>query len=265
MSQHAGRERRSLSHRQRSPVQDALYSTLRLIGRHVEGFFGAIAAFLTVGLVLAAGAVSIFAILANAVLTGWTQAFDESALHWFAQHRTTALDKVMIEITSLGTGVVLIMIVAIAALFLWLTNHRWSAYVLLIGVLGGKLVNTALKGIFDRPRPSVVDWVTDVYSPSFPSGHAMSSMVVYGSVAYLVGRLEPSPRLRRAIWVLATLVILAIGVSRMYLGVHYPSDVIGGYIAGFAWIALVASTLAALRFFADRRPETRREEEDLTR
>jgi undecaprenyl-diphosphatase len=80
-----------------------------------------------------------------------------------------------------------------------------------------------------------------------------------------VARLEPTPRLRWAIWVVAAFMILAIGFSRMYVGVHYPSDVIAGFIAGFAWLAFVASTVTAVRFFADRRPETRREEHDLER
>jgi undecaprenyl-diphosphatase len=147
--------------------------------------------------------------------------------------------------------------------FLWQTQHKWSVYLLMLGVLGGKLFNTLLKEFYERPRPSVVQWVTEVHSASFPSGHAMSSMVVYGSVAYLVGRLEARTRLRRTTWILAALVILAIGISRMYLGVHYPSDVIAGFVGGLAWLAFVVACMSALKFFAQRRPETRTEERDL--
>ncbi|MGQ0813746.1 MAG: phosphatase PAP2 family protein [Gemmatimonadota bacterium] len=244
-------------------ARDALYSTLRFVARHVDGFFGALAAFLTLGFFVAVAAIAIFAALASAVREGITQKFDEAALRWLAEHRSAGVDLVMLEITTLGTGVVLIVIVLVASLFLWLTHHRWSVYVLLLGVLGAKLFNTLLKGSFARARPSVVESITDVHSASFPSGHAMSSIVVYGSVAYLVSRLESSQRLRRTTWFLVVLIVIAIGASRMYLGVHYPSDVIGGYLAGLAWIALVASALAAINYFADRRPETRVEEQDL--
>ena len=88
-------------------------------------------------------------------------------------------------------------------------------------------------------------------------------MVVYGSVAYLVGRLEPSKRMKYTTWVVAAIVILAIGASRMYLGVHYPSDVVAGFIAGLAWVGFLVATMRALQFFSERRPETHSEERDL--
>jgi undecaprenyl-diphosphatase len=256
-------DRRSLPRGETTFLPDALHSTLRWIARHVHGFFGALAAFVTVGIVVGAGAVAIFAMIASAVAEGLTQSLDERALRWFETNRSAVLDKVMLEITTLGTGVVLVMIVLVASVFLWQTQHKWSVYLLLLGVLGGKLLNTLLKTLYERPRPSVVQWITEVHSASFPSGHAMSSMVVYGSVAYLVGRLEPSAHLRRTTWTLAALVILAIGVSRMYLGVHYPSDIIAGFVGGLAWLAFVASSMTALKFFARRRPETLVEEHDL--
>ena len=245
--------------------RNALYSTLSWIARHVRGFYPALAAFMTLSFIVAAVAIAIFAQLADEVLEGDTQGFDEAALHWFDTHRSDGLNRVMLEITSLGSGSVIIMVVLLASVFLWLTQHKWSVYVLLIVVLGGKLLNTLLKGSFARERPSIVESITDVSSLSFPSGHAMSSIVAYGSIAYLITRLEPSKPLRNAVWIFAALLIVAIGVSRMYLGVHYPSDVVGGYLAGLAWIGLVATSIKAIRYFADRRPETRTEEHDLNR
>lgn len=265
MSQRADHERRSLTRSPESALRRALYTTLRLIARHVEGFFSALATFVTVGFLVFTAALASFGAMAGAVVQGWTQRFDDTVLRWFEQNRFPFGDRIMIEISSLGTGLVLVVMVAVASVFLWLTHHRWSAYVLLLSVGGGKLLNTLLKILFERPRPSVVEAVTEVYSHSFPSGHAMSSMVAYGTVAYLVARLEPTPLLRTITWILAALIILAIGTSRVYLGVHYPSDVLAGFLGGLAWIAFVALTITALRFFADRRPETRAEEHDLAR
>src|SRR5690606_25799139 len=99
-------------------------------------------------------------------------------------------------ITTLGNGVVLILIVLVAATFLWITHHRWSVYILIVGLIGGKLLNTLLKSVFDRTRPGVVEWAYEVTSPSFPSGHAMGAFITYGTVAYLVGRLGSTRRLR---------------------------------------------------------------------
>ena len=242
---------------------NALYGVLRFIARHVRGFWGAIAAFLTLGFAVGAAAAAIFASLASFVQTGFTQRFDERVLRWFETHRSAGLDNVMLEITSLGNGSVLVMLVAITSTFLWLTRHRWSVYILLVGVLGGKLLNTILKESFARPRPSIFEHVDPVSSMSFPSGHAMSSIIAYGSVAYLISRLEPTRGLRITTWVIAALLVGGIGVSRMYLGVHYPSDIIGGFLAGLAWLAFVASTITAVGFFAPRRPETRSEEKGL--
>lgn len=244
-------------------LKAVLNSTLQLIGRHVKGFYAAIAAFFTIGFLFATAAVSVFAGMASAVSAGLTQSFDEAVLRWFEQHRTPLMNKVMLEITTLGTGIVLIMIVLVASLFLWQTQHKWSVYVLLIGSAGADLMNALLKGFYDRPRPSVVEWADHVASPSFPSGHAMASFVTYGSVAYLLGRLEPEAKSKKTTWVLAAIIVLAIGISRMYLGVHYPSDVIAGFIAGLAWLAFVASAVTGVQFFAPRRPETREEEHDL--
>jgi undecaprenyl-diphosphatase len=243
--------------------RDALYSILRFIARHVRGFWSALAAYLTVGLVVGAGAAVIFGLIAGTVHGGATQTVDERTLQWFAARRSPVLDEIMYDLTTLGDGVVLIMIVLVASVFLWSTRHHWSVYILIVGMVGGKILNTVLKAAFDRNRPSVVEWLYDVTSPSFPSGHAMGAFITYGTVAYLVGRLSPTRRLRHLTWIIATITILGIGISRMYLGVHYPSDVIAGFLAGLAWLAFVASSVTALRFFAPRRPETAVEEHDL--
>lgn len=260
-----GVERRARPRGRVHVLLDPLYSLLRLIARHVRGFWGALAAFLTAGIIAGMLAAGTFVLIAGIVTRGITQTTDERVLQWLARHRTPALDEIMLEITGLGNGTVLLMLVGIVSVFLWLTRHRWSVYILLVGVIGGQILSRLLKNAFDRDRPSVIEWVDQVSSPSFPSGHAMGSFIAYGAVAYLVTRLEPTPALRRFTWVVAALLIGGIGISRMYLGVHYPSDVIAGFVGGLAWLGFVAASMTAVRFFAPRRPETRREEQDLDR
>lgn len=259
MRRRAGMASRDVS----SPDPGPLHALLRLIARHVKGFWGAIAAFLTIGVIIGLIAAIVFGMLAGIMREGVTQPMDEHVLRWFEAQRTPAMDRIMMHITTLGNGVVIIMVALVASVFLWATNHRWSVYILMVGMIGGKLLNSALKLVFDRDRPSVVQLLHEVTSQSFPSGHAMGAFITYGTIGYLVARLEPSRRLRVFTWALAGAVVLAIGVSRMYLGVHYPSDVIAGYLAGLAWLAFVASSVRALRYFAPRRPETHTEERGL--
>ena len=252
----SGRERVRL-------LLDILYTILRFIARHVSGFWGALAAFLTFAVAVAVAAGAVFAGMAHLVSKGMTQSFDESVLSSLAAMRTPLLDAAMLEITMLGTGSVILLTIGTVSLFLWLTNHKWSMSLLLISVISGQIVNQALKQIFARPRPSIVDWGVEVSTLSFPSGHAMTSTIAFSCIAYLVGRLSPTAAMRNSVYGIAALIILAIAFSRMYLGVHYPSDVIAGIVAGLGWLAFVAATLTAVGFFAKRRPETHTEEEDL--
>lgn len=172
----------------------------------------------------------------------------------------------MIEITSLGNFAVLLVLILCVSAFLWLSKHRISVVLLLLAVGGGYAANNVLKMSFDRDRPSVFEPVTHVLTSSFPSGHAMVSTIAYLSVAYLVGRLEPKPAMRIATWVIASVIIALVAISRMYLGVHYPSDVIGGIIAGVAWLGFVVAGMHAIQFFAKRKPggaEVKKQEKDL--
>ena len=256
-------ERRHRARGRAAGMLNLLYSTLRFIARHVPGFWGALLAFLTIGAVVGAFATTVFVLLAEAVQGGLTQALDERVLHWLAARRSPWLDESMLEITTIGSGLPLIIFVAIAVIFLWLTRHHWSVYFLLFGTLGGQVLNRLLKEHFERPRPAVVLWEQQVDTFSFPSGHAMSSFIAFGIIAYLVANAVPTRALKRFVWITAALLITLVGGSRMYLGVHYPSDVLAGFLAGLAWILFVAASMTALRYFAPRRPETRSEEQGL--
>jgi undecaprenyl-diphosphatase len=214
---------------------------------------GALGIFLVAGLIVAATGTGIFVALARHVRSGSTQAFDESVIRWVGAHHLSALDAVMLEITALGTGIVVLMIVTVAALFLILTQHKYSAILLLASAFGGIVLNTVLKLGFHRPRPSVVVAAVHTFTSSFPSGHAMSAAIVYSTVAYLAARLH---RHRWARWLLMTAamtLIALISFSRIYLGVHYPSDVIAGVAIGLAWAAFCMATLEAIQKFGLRR------------
>lgn len=244
---------------------DVLYGVLRWIGRHVRGFWTGVIAFLSAAFILVAGMVVAFAVLAEEVTEGDTTALDNAFLRWVGGQHHPTLDHLMLEFTALGNFAVLLVLVASVSAFLWMSNHKYSVVLLLLGGAGGFAVNNILKLAFDRDRPSVFTPVTDVMTNSFPSGHAMMSTIVYGSVAYLVGRLEPTRNMRIATWTLAVVIILLVGISRMYLGVHYPTDILGGILAGVAWVAVVVAGLHAVRYFSDRDPsvDAERDEADL--
>ncbi len=241
---------------------DAFYRALRWVTAHVHGVYSAYAAFLSIAFVGAA-ALAAFVGIAKVVLEGPLQPADDRLLEVVAAHRTALLTKVALQATMLGSGIVLVVLVLVGSSFLWLTRHRHSAYLLLASFFGAWLLNTLLKDVFERPRPEVVPHLATFATSSFPSGHAMSSMAAYGAIALLITRLEHGRRARLATWLLAALVILVIGASRIYLGVHYASDILGGYAAGLAWVAFAAAGMSALQFFGRRAPEIHEQERHL--
>jgi undecaprenyl-diphosphatase len=248
------RERRSPDARGRTHLfWDYLFTAIRGIGSVAQNFYATFGIFLLAGATVALIGTYAFAKFASHVRSGATLAFDDAVLRWIGHHRAPMLDHVMLETTFLGTGTVVMMVVAVSAMFLWLTKHKYSALLLLIATAGGLLLNNLLKLGYGRPRPQVFEWGTTVVSWSFPSGHAMSAAVVYGTVAYLAARLQRRHLHRVFTLLMAATLILLIGFSRLYLGVHYPSDVIAGVIIGLAWAAFCMATLEAIQLYARTR------------
>ena len=238
-----------------------VFETLRALFKRVGSVIGALGIFLVGGIVVAAIGTFVFAKLAELVMGGGTQAFDEAALRWIGNHHSPALDDAMLEITSLGTSTVVTMIVCVSGLFLSLTKHKYSALLLLVATVGGSLLDTVLKLQFGRPRPHVFTWGTHAAMSSFPSGHAMSATIVYSTVAYLAARLQKQLWARWATMLLTAVIIAMIAFSRMYLGVHYPSDVLAGAIVGLSWAAFCMATLEAIQRFGQRQvPEIKKDE-----
>jgi len=230
-----------------------LFRGLRVVGVRAGRFYTTVGIFLVVGVVIAIAGTLAFAELGETVRSGGTQAFDVAVLQWLGAHHTKLLTAAAVELTYLGTGTVVLMIVGVAALFLWHTEHKHSARLLLAAVAGNILLNGALKLVFHRPRPSVFEWQTVAVSSSFPSGHAMSATVCYGTVAYLVVRLQKHHWSRVLTSVGAVVLILLICGTRLYLGVHYPSDVLAGILVGLAWASFCMATLEASLAIARRR------------
>lgn len=229
-------------------IAKALYRTVRW----ADTFIGAVGMFLVGGFAVSIVGTLVFAELAEHVTSGSTQGFDESALVWLAAHRSPLADSVMLELTALGTASVVLMVASVAAIFLALNRHKYSALLLGAATAGGLALNMVLKIGFHRPRPEVVVWGTQVFSSSFPSGHAMSAAIVYSTVAYLAARLQKNIWSKILTMLAATILVVLICISRLYLGVHYPSDVAAGVFIGLAWAGFCMATLEAIQRFSRR-------------
>jgi len=192
-----------------------------------------------------------FVNLADEVLEGDTHAFDRAVLLALRNAVDLAdplgpawLENAARDITSLGGYPVLILVTLAVIGFLLVVRQGRAALLVLVAVGGGMLLSTALKIGFDRPRPDLVPHVVDVYTQSFPSGHAMLSAATYLTLAALLARVQPQRRVKGYLLSVAISLTLLIGASRVYLGVHWPTDVLGGWCVGAAWA--MACWVAAL-------------------
>ena len=246
------------------PAKRAVFSLFRWVGEHVKGFYGAVGVLLLVGVGVIVACVAAFGALADEVMEGGTQQMDDAVLLWMNRHASPALTGVALDVTALGAGTVVWLVMVVASVFLWVSRHRYSVLLLWVAILGSGLINTFMKLFFQRPRPHLFPWrVPYAGLSSFPSGHSMTSMVCYATLAYLIARLVDSRFLRRFTFGLAAVIVVLIGLSRMYLGVHYPSDVLAGFTMGLAWASLCALMIEALRYFRHREPMVAVHEKDL--
>lgn len=142
------------------------------------------------------------------------------------------------EVTALGGYTLLISTVVMAAITLFLACHNRLAWLAILSLAGGSLLSSGLKLFFDRARPDLVDPIDRVFTASFPSGHAMLSTVVWLTLALIGASLLERMAVKVWLLVAAAVLIFAIGLSRVYLGVHWPSDVIAGWALGAAWASL---------------------------
>jgi undecaprenyl-diphosphatase len=198
-------------------------------------------------LIALAGSILLFAFvkLASEVMEGETLAFDTKILRALRNPADPArligppwLQGALLDLTSLGSPVILgLVVLAVVGFLLLQTRYRTSLFVFLTST-SAWFVNYALKSSFERTRPSAVPHLRDVASPSFPSGHALTSAVVYLTLGAVLMHVSKG-RLTK-IYCLATAMMLTLlaGISRVGLGVHYPTDVIAGWIVGLFWASL---------------------------
>ncbi|MGZ7443243.1 phosphatase PAP2 family protein [Paenibacillus sp. TH7-28] len=178
--------------------------------------------------------------------------FDKIVTAWIQHWENPALTAVMKFFTTIGGGLPFILVIITAMVVLYTVLRHRRELVFLAGVmLGSTVLNWALKTLFHRARP-VIHRIIEAEGYSFPSGHSMAAFSFYGALAFLIWRHVPTSSGRSLIIVLSTLFILAIGISRIYLGVHYPSDVLGGYFVSGCW--LTASILWYKKYVIDRTP-----------
>jgi undecaprenyl-diphosphatase len=192
---------------------------------------------------IAAG-VWMFAMIADEVMEGGPQAFDRKLL--LAMRRPgdlapigpPAMQDAARDITALGGVVVVVLLTVVTGGFLVLDGKRRMALFVCGSVLSGLIASTILKDLFVRPRPDLVPRAAYSSGASFPSGHSMMSAITYLVLGALLARSQERKRLKAYFFLLAALLTLMVGVSRVYLGVHWPTDVLAGWTAGAVWALL---------------------------
>lgn len=192
-----------------------------------------------------AGLIFAFGFLAEEVLEGDTAAFDRTIFLIFRKPADPAstigplwLKEMARDLTALGSTVVLGLVFVSVLGYLVLVRKRAAALLVLGAVLGGQFLSTLLKMLFERSRPDLVPDAPHVFTASFPSGHAMLSAVTYLTLGALLARVQPHRYARVYLLVLAITLTVLVGVSRVYIGVHWPTDVLAGWCVGSAWAML---------------------------
>jgi undecaprenyl-diphosphatase len=181
---------------------------------------------------LALALLAAFVAIAVAVMTNATAAWDNHSLQLFALHRTPAMTRVMLTLSAIGNWQWEVSFALIVAVTMWITGRPGSARRLLMAGVAVEALYAILKLLFHRPRPTIITHLGRAGWYSFPSGHAMLAPVIWGAGLTLLGDIMPG--VRWPLWSLACLLSAGIAVSRVYLGVHYPSDVAAGLCVGVA-------------------------------
>lgn len=220
----------------RSLATHAQSSALRL-WRFARAELGVVAA-----LGIVAGGVAAFVELADDMTEADGQAFDQLVLHALRPNASLSdpwgpswLHTAALDLTSLGSLAVLVLFALIATGFLLFQKKIYSALMLAASLAGGLLLSEVLKGVFERDRPPEMFRMVETINASFPSGHALLSTVFYLTLGVMLERAFARQRLKIYVLAVAVLISLLVGLSRIYLGAHWASDVMAGWSMGAAW------------------------------
>ena len=207
---------------------------------------------LAVGFLIALVSMVCFAALADSIYTQEKFALDTVANPFLHAISSPTLDAVMNGITTLGSIPFVTVLFIVAMVVLVARGQRSDALFLVVAIGGSVLLNNVLKLLIQRPRPAL-PWAHVLPDYSFPSGHSMNSLVFYVAIALLI-LAYAGERIGTVAVVAALLVSVAIGLSRIYLGYHYLSDVVGGFAAGLAWLFIVSVAFQTLPLAWSHRP-----------
>ncbi|HKO59732.1 MAG TPA: phosphatase PAP2 family protein [Pyrinomonadaceae bacterium] len=203
---------------------------------------------LLLGLLLFIGMTLTLAALAEHVMTGRPLTIvDQQLSEWLVRSRTPALTTFFIVVTSLGSTAVGVIVAAVLGVYLLLRGQRYWLAATTLSIGGGMLLNRLLKVAFQRARPELDDPIRTFAGYSFPSGHTVTATVVFGTLALLLFVRVRSLRARATVLVLASLVIVMVGFSRIYLGAHYLTDVLAAIAEGIAWVSLSFTVVTFLK------------------
>lgn len=216
--------------------------------------------------VVAVGSLLMFAFIkiADEVVEGETRRFDEAILLALRTPGDISqpigplwLHEMVRDFTALGSSGVLAIITLGVVSWLLFSGRTLTAGLVLASVVGGVAASSLLKWSFDRPRPDLVPHSIAVFTNSFPSGHAMMSAIVYLTLGILIARTQKTRALKIYVLVLALFLTVLVGISRIYLGVHWPSDVLAGWALGACWALICSFVLQRLQEAGKIEPETK--------
>jgi undecaprenyl-diphosphatase len=187
----------------------------------------------------------VFLKLSGAVMEGETLAFDKKIVTAFRKADNPALpigpawmSGALMDLTALGGPTVIGLVVLAVVGFLAFQTRYWTAFFIFMTAVSGEVVSYAMKSVFARPRPSVVPHLREAFSSSFPSGHAMQSAIIYLTLGAMLMRIAQGRLTKIYCLGMGMFLTFVVGVSRVWLGVHYPTDVLAGWIVGLFWASL---------------------------